>query len=587
MNMAAAAPTAPDAPRPAPGRPEKLRLGDVLVQQRLISQEQLQQTLELQRTTGKKVGRLLIETGIITEELLANGLARQLRIPFVNLKTFPFRAEVVKLLPESAARRFRALVLEDKGDTLLVALGDPLDLFAFDELTRILKRNIGISAVPESQLALAFDRLYRRTEEISGLARALEKDLGDTVDFGELTASAGIEGAPVVRLLQSLFEDAMQVGASDVHIEPQEAGLQVRVRVDGVLQTQTQADKRIGAALAQRLKLMAGLDISEKRLPQDGRFSVRLKDHTIDVRLSTLPTAYGESSVMRLLNQGAGMRRLDSIGMPTDMLARFREILGRSAGMVLVTGPTGSGKTTTLYAALAEINATELKVITVEDPIEYRLPGLTQVQVNDKIDLTFARVLRSVLRQDPDVVLIGEMRDAETAEIGMRAAITGHLVLSTLHTRDAMSTPFRLLDMGVPPFMVSTSLQAVIAQRLVRLNCVECAEPHAPSPQEESWLQSLLETGETVIPKRGRGCSSCNGTGYSGRQGVYELLEMDAVLTQAASHSDPAAFMRAARDRMKGHTMAYHALELVRQGRTSMAEALRVGFDIEDSDTQD
>jgi len=587
MNMAAAAPTAPDAPRPAPGRPEKLRLGDVLVQQRLISQEQLQQTLELQRTTGKKVGRLLIETGIITEELLANGLARQLRIPFVNLKTFPFRAEVVKLLPESAARRFRALVLEDKGDTLLVALGDPLDLFAFDELTRILKRNIGIAAVPESQLALAFDRLYRRTEEISGLARALEKDLGDTVDFGELTASAGIEGAPVVRLLQSLFEDAMQVGASDVHIEPQEAGLQVRVRVDGVLQTQTQADKRIGAALAQRLKLMAGLDISEKRLPQDGRFSVRLKDHTIDVRLSTLPTAYGESAVMRLLNQGAGMRRLDSIGMPTDMLARFREILGRSAGMVLVTGPTGSGKTTTLYAALAEINATELKVITVEDPIEYRLPGLTQVQVNDKIDLTFARVLRSVLRQDPDVVLIGEMRDAETAEIGMRAAITGHLVLSTLHTRDAMSTPFRLLDMGVPPFMVSTSLQAVIAQRLVRLNCVECAEPHAPSPQEESWLQSLLETGETVIPKRGRGCSSCNGTGYSGRQGVYELLEMDAVLTQAASHSDPAAFMRAARDRMKGHTMAYHALELVRQGRTSMAEALRVGFDIEDSDTQD
>jgi MSHA biogenesis protein MshE len=587
MNMAAATANTPDAPRPAPGRPEKLRLGDVLVQQRLISQEQLQQTLELQRTTGKKVGRLLIETGIITEELLANGLARQLRIPFVNLKTFPFRAEVVKLLPESAARRFRALVLEDKGDTLLVALGDPLDLFAFDELTRILKRNIGIAAVPESQLALAFDRLYRRTEEISGLARALEKDLGDTVDFGELTASAGIEGAPVVRLLQSLFEDAMQVGASDVHIEPQEAGLQVRVRVDGVLQTQTQADKRIGAALAQRLKLMAGLDISEKRLPQDGRFSVRLKDHTIDVRLSTLPTAYGESAVMRLLNQGAGMRRLDSIGMPAVMLARFREILGRSAGMVLVTGPTGSGKTTTLYAALAEINATELKVITVEDPIEYRLPGLTQVQVNDKIDLTFARVLRSVLRQDPDVVLIGEMRDAETAEIGMRAAITGHLVLSTLHTRDAMSTPFRLLDMGVPPFMVSTSLQAVIAQRLVRLNCVECAEPHAPSPQEESWLQSLLETGETVIPKRGRGCSSCNGTGYSGRQGVYELLEMDAVLTQAASHSDPAAFMRAARDRMKGHTMAYHALELVRQGRTSMAEALRVGFDIEDSDAQD
>jgi MSHA biogenesis protein MshE len=586
MNMAASAPNAPDAPRPAPGRPEKLRLGDVLVQQRLISQEQLQQTLDLQRTTGKKMGRLLIETGIITEELLANGLARQLRIPFVNLKTFPFRADVVKLLPESAARRFKALVLEDKGDTLLVALGDPLDLFAFDELSRILKRNIAIAAVPESGLVPAFDRLYRRTEEISGLARALEKDLGDAVDFGELTATVGLEGAPVVRLLQSRFEDATQVGASDVHIEPQEDGLQVRVRVDGVLQVQTQADKRIGAALAQRLKLMAGLDISEKRLPQDGRFSVRIKENTIDVRLSTLPTVYGEAAVMRLLNQGAGMRRLDSIGMPDAMLKRFREVLGRSAGMVLVTGPTGSGKTTTLYAALAEINAAELKVITVEDPIEYRLPGLSQVQVNDKIELSFARVLRAVLRQDPDVVLVGEMRDAETAEIGMRAAITGHLVLSTLHTRDAMSTPFRLLDMGVPPFMVSTSLQAVIAQRLVRLNCKECAAPHKPSAQEQGWLDTMLAPGETASPKRGMGCSACNGTGYSGRQGVYELLEMDAELTQAASHSDPAAFMRTARERMKGQTMAFHALELVRQGRTSLAEALRVGFDVGDSDPE-
>jgi MSHA biogenesis protein MshE len=470
MSMAAETPSVQIASSFASGRPEKLRLGDVLVQQRLISQEQLQQTLALQRQTGKKVGRLLIESGVITEELLANALARQLRIPFVNLKTFPFRAEVVKLLPESAARRFRALVLEDRGDNLLVALGDPLDIFAFDELTRLLKRNLAIAAAPESQLALAFDRQYRRTEEISGLARALEKDIGEAVDFGEMTASVGLEGAPVVRLLQSVFEDASQVGASDVHIEPQEEGLQIRVRVDGVLQTQTQADKRIASALAQRLKLMAGLDISEKRLPQDGRFSVRLRDQTLDVRLSTLPTAHGESVVMRLLSQTAGLRRLDSIGMPADMLKRFREVLGRSAGLVLVTGPTGSGKTSTLYAALSEINVSELKVITVEDPVEYRLGGVTQVQVNDKIELTFAAVLRATLRQDPDVILVGEMRDAVTAEIGLRAAITGHLVLSTLHTRDAISTPFRLLDMGVPPFMVATSLQAVIAQRLIRLN---------------------------------------------------------------------------------------------------------------------
>ena len=579
--MASATVSTPEQVRPAFGRPEKLRLGDVLVQQRLISQEQLQQTLELQRQTGKKTGRLLIESGIITDELLANGLARQLRIPFVNLKTFPFRADVVKLLPESAARRFRALVLEDKGESLLVALADPLDLAAYDELTRLLKRNIGIAAVPESQLPLALDRLYRRTEEISGLARALEKDLGDAVDFGELTANAGLEGAPVVRLLQSMFEDATQVGASDVHIEPQESGLQIRVRVDGVLQTQTEADKRVGPPLAQRLKLMAGLDISEKRLPQDGRFSVRLKDATIDVRLSTLPTNYGESVVMRLLNQGSGMRRLDAIGMPADMLRRFREVLGRSSGLVLVTGPTGSGKTSTLYAALAEINAAELKVITVEDPVEYRLPGLSQVQVNDKIELSFARVLRACLRQDPDVILVGEMRDSETAEIGLRAAITGHLVLSTLHTRDAVSTPFRLLDMGVPPFMVATSLQAVIAQRLVRLNCDVCAEPHEPSAQEHAWLLAMAPPGEQIVPKRGRGCSACNGTGYAGRQGVYELLEMDAVLTAAATRGEPAVFMQAGRERMKGHTIAHHALDLVRQGKTSVAEALRVGQDFD------
>lgn len=579
MNTAATAP--PAAARPA-GRPEKLRLGDVLVQQRLISQEQLQQTLELQQQTGKKVGRLLIESGVITEELLADALARQLRVPYINLKTYPFRADVVKLMPESVARRFRALVLEDKRDSLLVAMADPLDLFAYDEITRLLRRNISIAAVPESQLALACDRLYRRTEEISGLARALEKDLGDAVDFGELTASAGAEGAPVVRLLQSLFEDATQVGASDIHIEPLESGLQIRVRVDGVLQPQTQAEKRIGAALAQRIKLMAGLDISEKRLPQDGRFSVRLKDQTIDVRLSTMPSTYGESVVMRLLSLDGGVRQLDSVGMPPAMLWRYRELLGRTSGLILVTGPTGSGKSTTLYASLAELNSAELKIITVEDPVEYRLPGITQVQVNEKIDLSFSKVLRSTLRQDPDVILVGEMRDTETAEIGLRAAITGHLVFSTLHTRDAASTPFRLLDMGVPAYMVATSLQAVVAQRLVRINCEVCSEPHAPDAHETAWLSGLLQPGERIQARKGRGCSACNGTGYSGRQGVYEMLEMDAELTQSASRADPAAFLRAARERLAGQTLTHHALELVRQGRTSLAEAMRVGYDLED-----
>lgn len=580
----AAVPLAQTGPFPI-GQTKKLQLDEILVQQRLISQEQRQQAQKLQQQTGKKLGRLLVEAGFITDELLATVLARELGVPFINLKHFPFRLDLVRLLPESAARRLRALVLEDKGSNLLVGLADPRDLSAFDELTALLKRTIAVAGVPENQLTLAFDRLYRRTEEISRFASALEKDIGGAVDFGQLTTTVGLEGAPVAHLLQSLFADAMQMGASDIHIEPQEAGLQIRARVNGVLQIQTMADKRIGSALAQRLKLMAGLDISEKRLPQDGSFSVDIKEHTIDIRLSTLPTSYGESSVMRLLYQGPNMKRLDTIGMPPDMLKRFREVLGRSSGLVLVTGPTGSGKTTTLYAALAELNADKLKIITVEDPIEYRMPGITQVQVNEKIELSFARVLRSTLRQDPDVILLGEIRDTETAQIGLRAAITGHLVLSTLHTRDAISTPFRLLDMGVPAFMVATSLQAVIAQRLVRLNCVECTEPQVPSMQEQSWLSAMLETADStdaVSPQRGRGCLTCHGTGYVGRQGVYEWLEMDAVLIQAAFRSDPAAFMKAARERMKGHTLALHALELVRQGRTTLAEALRIGFDVDD-----
>ncbi|MBA4175079.1 MAG: MSHA biogenesis protein MshE [Leptothrix sp. (in: Bacteria)] len=561
----------------APAQRQRIRLGDVLVQQNLVSAEQLDRALQQQRGTGKKLGRMLIDAGLITEEALAHGLARQLRVPVVNLKSFPLKSETVRLLPESPARRHRAVVLEDKGDQLLVGFVDPLDLFAYDELTRLLKRQLRIAVVPESQLLPVLDRHYRRTEEITGLAKALEEDIGDAVDFGALQASVGQEGAPVVRLLQSVFEDALQVGASDVHLEPQEGGLVIRSRIDGILQTQTTADKRIAAALSQRLKLMAALDISEKRLPQDGRFTLRLRERNIDVRLSTLPSQYGESVVMRLLGQGDAMRRLDEIGMPADMLQRFREILGRHSGLVLVTGPTGSGKTTTLYAALGEMDAETQKIITVEDPIEYRLPGLTQVQVNDKIALDFARVLRATPRQDPDVILVGEIRDAETAEIGLRAAVTGHMVLSSLHTRDAVGTPFRLLDMGVPAFMVASSLQAVIAQRLLRRNCENCAEPHTATPQEAGWLSAIGgegTAGERTL--RGRGCSSCNGTGYTGRLGVYEMLEMDTGLAQAATHTDPAHFTRLAREKMAGKTMAHRALNLVLFGTTSVAEAMRL-----------
>jgi len=402
------------------------------------------------------------------------------------------------------------------------------------------------------------------------------------VDFGALVLMPGLEEAPVVKLLQTVFEDAVAARASDIHIEPQERRLNIRFRIDGVLHLQTEADIKIATAVALRLKLMSGLDISEKRLPQDGRFHVKVRNVQIDVRISTMPTQHGESVVMRLLSQATGMLGLDNLGIPPDMLATLRTVMKRSSGMVLVTGPTGSGKTTTLYAALSELNTTECKILTVEDPVEYRLPGINQVQVNEKIDLSFDRVLRSGLRQDPDIILVGEMRDRATVETGMRAAITGHLVFSTLHTNDAASTPVRLLDMGAPRYMVALSLQLVIAQRLVRVICESCAADYQPLPSEHEWLRLELGDADHRRYKRGAGCSHCNGTGFMGRTGVYEMLEMTEPVVEAANQEDVRRFVHVAREQMAGRTLARHAAQTAAAGRTTVQEAMRVANQSED-----
>jgi len=566
-------------------RPEKIRLGEILVQQKLISQEQLDAALDQQKRSGRRLGRVFIENGYVTEEQISEALAKQLNIPHINLKYYNVNPETVGFLPETQARRFRAIALEQRGSNgLLVGMADPSDLFAYDELSRLVKKDIHLAVVNEELLLQTIDRLYRRTEEITGLARELEQELGDvSIDFGALGITVGQEDAPVVKLLQSVFDDATQVRASDIHIEPQENKLQIRFRIDGVLHLQTEADSKIAPALALRLKLMSELDISEKRLPQDGRFAVKVKQQQIDVRISTMPNLYGESVVMRLLNQSSGALSLDRLGMPPAMLERFRSIIHRPNGLVLVTGPTGSGKTTTLYAALTELNTMESKVITVEDPVEYRLPGINQVQVNEKIDLSFARVLRATLRQDPDILLVGEMRDQETAQIGMRAAMTGHMVLSTLHTNDAISTPVRLLDMGVPRFMVATSLQVVLAQRLMRVICESCIEPYTLLPHEHEWLK--LEYGDQPDQhdyKHGRGCSRCNGTGYLGRLGVYEMLDMNQTLVEAIGHQDPAYFLKIAREQMAGETLRSQAALLVRSGKTTVAEAMRISNQLDE-----
>ena len=565
------------------GRPERIRLGDVLVQRKVLSQEQLKFALEQQKRSGRRLGRVLVDNGFATEEGIAEALAQQFSLAFINLKFYNVRREILTKLNEAQARRLRAMVLEQRPAGLFVGVADPTDLFAYDELTRILKQPIELAVVAEGELVQTIDRAYRRTEEISGLARELEQDMATGyVDFAQLGATLGAEDAPVVRLLQSVFEDAAQIQASDIHIEPQEHRLQIRFRIDGVLHLQTEADTRVASAVALRLKLMSGMDISEKRLPQDGRFNVRVHDQEMDVRISTMPTQFGESVVMRLLNRSMGLLKLDNLGMPKDMLAHLREILNRVSGMVIVTGPTGSGKTTTLYAALSEVNTTARKIITAEDPVEYRLAGISQVQVNDKIDLSFTRILRSALRQDPDIVLVGEVRDAETAQIALRAAITGHLVLSTLHTRDAASTPIRLIDMGAPNYMVANSLHAVLAQRLVRVSCESCAEPYQPDAHELDWLRHVLGAApERTAFARGRGCTHCNGTGFRGRTGVYELLEMTPVLVDAASRNELSGFMHAASQQIAGRTFLRHAIELALAGRTTLAEVMRIS-EVED-----
>ena len=565
------------------GRPEKIRLGEILIQQKLLTEDKLKAALDEQKRSGRKLGRIFIDAGYVSEEQIGSALARQLQVPYINLKHFNIRPEIATRLPETLARRFRAIVLEDTGAFYRVGMADPTDLFAYDEINRVLKRDIQLAVVAESLLLQTIDRVYRRTEEISGLALELGVELGETADFAALGLTPGAEDAPVVKLLQSVFEDAVQVRASDIHIEPQEHKVLIRFRIDGMLHVQAEADSKIASALTLRLKLMSGLDISEKRLPQDGRFNVKVRNTQVDVRISTMPTQYGESAVMRLLNQSGGILGLDRIGLPADMLKRLREIIQRPNGMVLVTGPTGSGKTTTLYAALDELNTTERKIITVEDPVEYRLPGINQVQIHEKIDLTFSRVLRTALRQDPDVILVGEMRDQDTAETGLRAAMTGHMVFSTLHTNDAVSTPIRLLDMGAPRYMVAMSLQVVVAQRLLRLVCDSCGEVTQLLPQEHEWMRLVLgSAADGPQYRKGRGCTQCNGTGYLGRTGVYEMLEMTKPVVEAANQPDPAIFMQAARKQMDGHMLKDHAVELVVQGKTTVEEAMRVGSQMDD-----
>ncbi|WP_019528136.1 GspE/PulE family protein [Dasania marina] len=559
---------------------KKIRLGDLLISKGLISDQQLGDALASQKTSGKKLGRALIDLGFIEEDAMLNLLSQQLAVPFIQLRNYDFNFDLTARLPETYARRYRAVVLKEQDGNILIGMADPTDIFGFDELSRIVQQPLDLAVVRESELLDSLDILYRRTDEISSLAEELGDEMGDDEGDIDYLEATGAEDAPVVKLLRSIFEDAVQVKASDIHIEPDETVLRIRQRVDGVLQEHVMNEKRIAPALVLRLKLMSGLNISEKRLPQDGRFNISVKGRSIDVRISTLPAQFGESVVMRLLDQGDGAIDLNHVGMPKDLLARFRRQVTRPHGLILVTGPTGSGKTTTLYGALQELNKAEKKIITVEDPVEYTLPRITQVQVNEKIGLGFGQVLRSTLRQDPDILLIGEIRDQETAEIAVRASLTGHLVLSTLHTNDAITSAMRLIDVGLEGYLVASSLRAVVAQRLVRRICESCRQSYQPSAQEQQWLRALVSDVENMTFSTGRGCSHCNHTGYRGRIGIFELLEIDNEMADALRVSDPIAFASAARKQPGFKPLTLCALDFAVQGVTSIEEVLRVSEQI-------
>ncbi|EGQ8516224.1 GspE/PulE family protein [Vibrio parahaemolyticus] len=554
------------------------RLGDLLVEEGIVSEDQIQQALSAQRSTGQKLGDALIDLGFITEKQMLEFLSQQLGLPLIDLGRAPVDADAVQILPEVHARRLRAMVVARNGDTLRVAMSDPADLFTQESLMNLLgEYNLEFIIASERQLISSFDRYYRRTKEIASFAEQLQAEHQDVQSFDYGIDEADSEEVTVVKLVNSMFEDAVQVGASDIHIEPDDKVLRLRQRVDGVLHETILNEVNIASALVLRLKLMAHLDISEKRLPQDGRFNIKVRGQSIDIRMSTLPTQYGESVVMRLLNQSSGLRPLEESGLPPELLARLRRQLSRPHGMILVTGPTGSGKTTTLYGALSELNEPGKKIITAEDPVEYRLPRITQVQINSKIDLTFSRVLRTFLRQDPDIILIGEMRDQETVEIGLRAALTGHLVLSTLHTNDAVDSALRMIDMGAPGYLVASAVRAVVAQRLVRRVCPDCKTQDHLDESRQQWLAGRFPNQVGVTFHKGAGCQNCNLTGYRGRVGVFEMLELEHEMMDKLRANDAVGFAQAARRSEKYKPLLASAMELALQGAVSLDEVMTLG----------
>ncbi|NDQ56214.1 MAG: type IV-A pilus assembly ATPase PilB [Acidipila sp.] len=521
------------------------RLGELLVKEKLISQDQLKQALDHQKSHGGRLGTALVKLGLVTDDEVTAVLSRQYGVPSINLKFYEVDPAVVKLIPQETAVRYQIVPLSRVGSTLTIAMTDPTNVFAMDDIKFMTGFNVEPVVASESAIAGAIVKFYGESSSVQELDKVIKDLAGDEADLELATEEQEMdlaslekaaEEAPIIKLVNLILTDAVRRGASDIHIEPYEKEYRVRFRTDGILQNVMAPPMKLKDAITSRLKIMAKLDISEKRLPQDGRIMIKFskdgKKRELDFRVSTVPTLFGEKVVLRLLDKENLRLDMTKLGFEQESLTKFERNILKPYGMVLVTGPTGSGKTNTLYSSVARLNQPETNIMTAEDPVEFQLAGVNQVQMKEQIGLNFAAALRAFLRQDPNIILVGEIRDFETAEIAVKASLTGHLVLSTLHTNDAPSTISRLMNMGIEPFLVATSVNVICAQRLVRRICGQCKE-QLPLPE-----QTLLDAGytpeeaKTIKVFHGKGCQNCNSNGYKGRVGLYEVMEINDELRE-------------------------------------------------------
>jgi type IV pilus assembly protein PilB len=541
-----------------------IRLGDLLVEGGKLTETQLMDALSKQKSSGRKLGEILVDDGYVTEKDILETIEVQLGIPFINFSEINIDNKVVKTVPEKLARKYTLVPVALEGEELTIAMADPLNIFAIDDVKMTTGLKIQTAIGRSDQIMDTINKVYSIQSVKKTLPQANDLDISE------------VDSSPIVQMVNEMIKEAVRKKASDIHIEPFEDFVRVRYRVDGVLREVARHNKANHPAIITRIKIMSTLDIAEKRIPQDGRIELNIEGADIDLRVSVLPTIYGEKIVMRLLNRSSFLLTKQQLGFNQHNLEMFENIVKSSNGIILVTGPTGSGKTTTLYAVLRELNTISKNIVTIEDPIEYRLSGINQVQVNNKAGMTFARGLRSILRQDPNIVMIGEIRDQETAEIAIRAAVTGHLVLSTIHTNDAPSTISRLLDMDIEPYLLASSLVGITAQRLVRRICPECKEEYFASIEEASLLN--ISVGTKLY--RGKGCSSCSKSGYKGRAGVHEILPINSELRELIGQRASVSTIMEKGKELGMITLQENAKDLVLNGVSTVEEWLRVTYSI-------